>query len=141
MQKTLAATLLIAFAHAAFGADVSPGLWEITMETRVPADTGFAPPPYKMTQCLTAEDARDPGKLFAQLSNRGATGCSYSDRNYAGNTFTFAMQCAGAFGLRTKGSVSFTPTTMDGNITGLASIGDKEVQTQNRVSARRLGSC
>ena len=78
--------LLIAFASPlALAADVSPGSWEITMETRVPADPGFAPPPFQITRCLTAEDARDPSKMLGGVSNPGATGCSYTNTSTSGN--------------------------------------------------------
>src|SRR5436190_20508912 len=98
----VAAALLAA--PVAFAQDVSPGLWEITMETRVPADSGFQPPPYKMQQCITAQEAKDPGQLFSVMGNPGASNCRYQDRNYhAGNTFTFAMTCQGTYQLRSSG--------------------------------------
>ena len=67
------------------------------METRVPADPGFAPPPFKRTQCLTAQDAADPSRLIAGLANPGASGCTYTDKRYSGSTFVFSMQCTGTF--------------------------------------------
>ena len=141
MRKRLAAIVFMLASSAALCADVSPGLWEITMETRVPADAGFAPQPYKITQCLSAQDAKDPGRLFAQFGNPGAKDCAYSERSYSGNTFSFAMRCSGSFAIRSNGRVSFTPDTMDGTITAFASIGDRDVETQNKVSARRVGGC
>ena len=142
-------TLLIAIASSAaalaasgsIAADISPGLWEITMETRVAANPGFAPAPFRMTQCLSAEDARDPARLLGQIANSGASGCSYSDRNYLGNTLTFTLQCAGSYGIASRGQVAFTADTMDGSITATADLGGSSVETQNRVSARRIGGC
>lgn len=43
----------------AYAEDISPGLWEITMETRVPANTKSAPTPFNLSQCITASDAKD----------------------------------------------------------------------------------
>ena len=125
----------------ALAADVSPGSWEITMETRVPAEPGFAPPPFQITQCLTDADARDPSRVLGGVSNPGATGCNYSDKSYSGNTFTFSMQCAGSYEIKASGRVSFTADTMQGMIDSTASVGGKPVQTQNKISARRLGGC
>jgi hypothetical protein len=139
MRSVLAASLLLV--PTARAADISPGLWEITLETRVPADASFTPEPFKLTQCLTAEDARDPARLLAGVSNPGATGCEYTDKSYAGNSFSFSMQCAGGLGLQSSGRVAFTADSMEGNITSTAGIGGKPVQTENRVSARRLGGC
>jgi hypothetical protein len=125
----------------AFGADVSPGLWEITMETRVPSEPGFAPPPFTIQQCVSAEDARDPSRLLGQMSTPGASNCEYSNKSYSGNSFSFSMQCAGSYGIQSTGRVSFTADTMDGTIESTANVGDKPVQTQNKISARRLGGC
>ena len=139
MARTLLA--LIFMSTAAFADDISPGSWQITMETRVPAEPGFAPPPFQLTQCLTADDARDPSRVLGTVSNPGATGCNYTDKSYSGNTFTFAMTCGGGYGIKASGSVSFTANSMDGAIHSTANIGGKSVETQNKISARRLGNC
>jgi hypothetical protein len=129
------------FISCSFGADVSPGMWEITLETRVPDEPGFAPPPYTIKQCITEADARDPSRVIAPHANPGATGCDYTNKSYSGNTFTFTMQCAGTFGIQSSGTVTFTSDTMQGNITGTANVTGKTVQTQNKLSARRVGGC
>ena len=134
----LCLTAVMAPAHAA---DVSPGLWEITMETRVAAEPGFAPAPYKTSQCLTMEDARDPGRLLGQIANPGASGCEYTDRGYSGSTFSFAMRCAGSFGIESRGSVSYTADSMEGTITATANAGGGVIETQSKVSGRRIGGC
>ena len=134
--------LLLTFASPlVLAADVSPGSWEITMETRVPAEPGFAPPPFQITQCLTDADARDPSRVLGGVSNPGASGCSYSDKSYSGNTFSFSMQCAGTYEIKASGRVSFTADTMQGMIDSTANVGGKPVQTQNKISARRVGGC
>lgn len=143
MHKELfVAAAMLAAPVFAFAQDVSPGLWEITMETRVPADSGFQPPAYKMQQCITVQDAKDPGQLFSVMGNPGASNCRYQDRNYhAGNTFTFAMTCQGTYQLRSKGQVAFTKDTMDGTVSAIANVGDRDVETQNKVTGRRVGGC
>jgi Protein of unknown function (DUF3617) len=140
MRKLAALTALIA-STLAFADDVSPGLWEITMETRVPADPSFVPAPFSIQQCVTAEDARDPSRLLGAMSTPGASSCDYSDKSYSGNTFSFSMQCAGSYGIQSTGRVSFTGNTMDGTIESTATVAGKPVQTQNKISARRLGAC
>jgi hypothetical protein len=143
MRNALPRTLLlISFASPlALAADISPGSWEISMETRVPSEPGFAPPPFQLTQCLTEADARDPSRVLGGVSNPGATGCNYTDKNYSGNTFSFSMQCAGTYEIKASGRVSFTADSMQGMIDSTASVGGKPVQTQNKISARRLGGC
>lgn len=139
MAKTLLA--LIFMSTAALADDISPGSWQIMMETRVPAEPGFAPPAFQLTQCLTAEDARDPSRVLGGVSNPGASGCSYTDKSYSGNTFTFAMTCGGGYGIKASGRIAFTANSMDGTIQSMANVAGKPVETQNKISARRLGSC
>ena len=143
MRNALPRSLLLMMLASplALGADVSPGSWEITMETRVPAEPAFAPPPFQITQCLTDADARDPSRVLGGVSNPGASGCSYSDKSYSGNTFSFSMQCAGTYEIKASGRVSFTADTMQGMIDSTANVGGKPVQTQNKISARRIGGC
>ncbi|MBI4292407.1 MAG: DUF3617 family protein [Betaproteobacteria bacterium] len=121
--------------------DLAPGLWEIALETQVPAASGFAPGPLKLTQCVTAADARDPSGLLGGLSNPGATGCTYSDKSYAGNTFRFSLRCAGAFAIQSRGEVAFSANWMEGTISTTAVVSGVKTETKNRVSARRLGGC
>ena len=139
MAKTLLA--LIFMSTAAFADDISPGSWQIMMETRVPAEPSFAPPAFQLTQCLTAEDARDPSRVLGGVSNPGASGCNYTDKSYSGNTFTFAMTCGGGYGIKASGRIAFTANSMDGTIQSTANVAGKPVETQNKISARRLGSC
>lgn len=142
MFRAIIATSLALAAPLALAQDVSPGLWEITMETRVPAESGFQPPAAKITQCITPDTAKDPGMLFTQIGNPGASNCRYQDRNYhGGNTFTFAMTCRGTYQLRSSGKVAFTKETMDGTVSAIATIENKDVETQNKLTARRVGGC
>ena len=139
MAKTLFALIIIS--SAALADDISPGSWQITMETRVPAEPAFAPPAFQITQCLTADDARDPSRVLGGVSNPGASGCQYSDKSYSGNSFSFTMQCQGGYGIKASGHVSFSANTMDGAIESTANVAGKPVQTQNKISARRIGGC
>ncbi len=143
MPKTLIALIGAAgfVSGAALADDISPGSWQLSMETRVPSEPGFAPPAFSITQCLTDADARDPSRVLGGVSNPGASGCKYTDKSYAGNTFSFAMQCEGNFAIKASGRVSYTADTMNGVIESTATVAGKPVQTQNKLSARRLGSC
>ena len=113
MAKTLLA--LIFMSTAALADDISPGSWQIMMETRVPAEPGFAPPAFQLTQCLTAEDARDPSRVLGGVSNPGASGCNYTDKSYSGNTFTFAMTCGGGLTPSAAGDMRRPSPTFTGS--------------------------
>jgi len=143
-MKSMRSLFVLACALAPLAAaadDLAPGQWQITLESRVPGDAGWAPAPVSMTQCLTAADAHDPSRLIGSVSTPGATGCNYTEKSYAGNTFRFALECPGTFALKTRGSVNFSANRFEGNITANSNLGGNTVVMQNRVSGRRLGSC
>ena len=137
----LIAVGVVALCPPAQAADMSPGLWEITLETPTARQPGFAPEPFRLTQCLSTADAKDPSALLGALANPGASGCTYTDKTYAGNSFRFSMQCAGSFAIRSQGEVSFTADTMNGSITAVANLGAERVKLDSKISARRLGGC
>ena len=97
--------------------------------------------PVTVNQCLTAADAKDPSKLLGSIASPGASGCSYTNRNYSGNTFSFAMACSGTFAIKAAGEVSFTPTTMSGTINTAANINGQVVDMKNEIKAERMGDC
>jgi Protein of unknown function (DUF3617) len=137
----LAALHAAAFCTPGLAADMSPGLWEITLETRIAGQPGFAPEPFRLQQCLSATDASDPSALLGGMANPGVSGCTYSHKAYAGNSFRFSMQCAGSLGIQSQGEVSFTADTMNGSINSVANAGGEKAELSNKVSARRLGGC
>lgn len=135
-SATLALTLGTAFAE-----DLSPGLWEITMESRVANDAAWTPSPFGLTQCLSAADAKDPSKVIGSISTAGATGCTYTEKTYTGSTLRFALECTGTFALKPRGSVTFSANSFNGNITATSNMGGQTVEMQNRLAGKRLGNC
>jgi len=136
-----AALPALAFSLHGMAADMSPGLWDITLETRIAGQPGFTPGPVRLKQCLTAADARDPSALLGSIANPGASGCRYSNKSYSGNTFRFSMQCAGRFGIKSRGEVTFSADAMNGTISAIADVGGKKTELSDKISARRLGGC
>ena len=117
---------------------IAPGLWQITVQS---SSAAVAMPPIQANQCLTAADAADPSKLLGSVANPGASGCSYSNRTYTGNTFSFAMTCEGTLVIKASGSVSFTATSLSGAIDTSANISGQPVDMKNVISAQRVGEC
>jgi hypothetical protein len=121
--------------------DIKPGLWDLSLEARVDAEPGFQPGPVSLTQCITKEDARDPGKVLVPIASAGATGCTFTKENYAGQAFQFAMQCSGTLSLETTGEVTFSATTLRGLLTTSSLIDGKKVEFKSMLSGRRIGEC
>ena len=135
-------TVAMIAAASAFAEDIAPGLWEITLESQVPTDTGWAPAPFNLTQCVTTSDAKDPSALISSIAVPGATGCNYTDRSYSGSTFRFTLECAGSYGIKARGSVTFSSNSFNGSITATTNIVDGQTtEFQNRLSAKRVGGC
>jgi len=134
----LYASGLTGIAHAE---DIGPGLWELSLEAKVEAEPGFQPGPMTLTQCITKQDALDPSKVLSPIASAGATDCSYTNKNYAGQEFRFTMQCSGTLKLTTTGEVTFSATTLRGAITTSSLIDGKNVEFKSTLSGRRVGEC
>jgi len=140
-RMIVASVYAAAFSTPGLAADMSPGMWEIALEARVAAQPGFTPEPFRLRQCLTVADTRDPSALLGGVANPGATGCTYGNKAYAGNSFRFSMQCAGSYAIQAQGEVSFSADAMNGTIDAVADVGGAKTEMRNKISARRLGGC
>jgi hypothetical protein len=134
------APLLLA-STLAMAEDLAPGLWSISMESRVQAETGWTPAPFNLTQCLQSSDAKDPSRLISSIASPGATGCTYTERNYSGSTFRFALECAGTLGIKSRGTVTFSANSFEGSMSATTDINGKATEFQNRLSGKRVGDC
>jgi len=78
------------------------GNWEVTMTMDMPGmPQGMNMPPFKTTQCITPEEAKDPNKTIPQRpAGRGGASnpndCKVSDYKEEGNRITWSMKCEGA---------------------------------------------
>lgn len=142
MRLKIFALLLLSLAtQASYADDLQPGLWEISMESRVAAAPDFTPPATTMNQCLTAQDAQDPSKLLGSMANPGATDCKYSETSFSGSTFRFKMKCDGTLGIQTHGEVIYSATSMKGSMASTTNMAGQVVELQSKITARRLGDC
>jgi Protein of unknown function (DUF3617) len=129
---------------AASQSDIQPGQWQMSVEFAVPADPGFKQPPISRNQCLTAADARDPGRLITETSVPGATGCAFSDKKESSGHLEFAVKCEGLFAIGGHGSVDYTPTSLQGTLDldfNVGEAGAKRTGSVSRFSGRRIGDC
>lgn len=129
--------LLQAAVAPAYADDALPGLWNISLSMTVAGTDGeFGP--YVKTQCFSPEDARNPDNLFAEMGG----GCTYGDKRYQGNRFTFSVQCDGIVPMQGEGEVSFGATSFDGSLSIQAKVAEMGLMnTKSRVKGNRLGDC
>ena len=137
LRLTWLACLLQMAVTPVYADDVRPGLWSITLSmTAAGLDSELGP--YTKTQCFTEADARNPDKLFTEMGGS----CTYGDKNYRGNHFTFTVQCGGIVPMQGTGEVSFGETSFDGTLAIQAKMPEMgQVKTTSRVKGSRLGDC
>ena len=136
-SRTVLSLLLLLPTFALQAEDVKPGLWNISLTMTA---EGAAPiGPFSQQKCFTKADAQDPQKLFAEA---GGVDCSYGDTQVQGNRLSFNIRCGGEVPLSGHGSVTFSPTSFEGEMDVTANIsGIGEVQTKNQISGKRAGDC
>ena len=132
MRKTAIALGLLLAATAR--ADIGSGNWEMDVSTSM----GGAPAGnIKQTQCLTAEDARDPSKLFG---TPGA-GCEFSNRMDNGSTYQFDIACRGATPMTGRGEMRYGRDALEGELVLNLKLEGKDTELRSSIKAKRLGAC
>jgi len=128
--------LLLALPAAAWAADPEPGNWELSVTTQM---EGMPQPigPIAKTQCLTAEDARDPRRVL----DPGSGSCEFSNRRESAGVYTFDVSCSGQFPMRGTGTVNYGTQSMSAELNLAAEISGKKVGANSRITGRRLGPC
>lgn len=115
-------------------ADLGAGQWEIESTTTMP---GMPPTTAKQTQCITAEEAKDPGKLFG---NPGG-GCEFKNRQDSGSVYRFEIACTGATPVTGAGEIRYAQDRMEGEIVLKMNAGSQPMETRSKIQARRIGPC
>ena len=129
------AKLLVVLSLASFSAfaDVGAGQWDMEVTTTMP---GMGPTTAKQSQCITAEEAKEPGKLFG---NPGG-GCDFRNKRDDGSVYRFEIVCTGATPVTGSGEMRYSQDTMDGEIVLKMSGGPQPLETRSRIKAKRNGA-
>ena len=136
---------LLASCHALAAGEPEPGLWELSADLAVPSEPGFKQEPVKMNQCLGAAEVRDPGRLLMSIANPGAGNCSFSDKRESPGHTEFTLKCSGLFAISGRGSVDYTPNSMQGRLNIGFSISSEgaspRVESVSQIRGKRIGGC
>ena len=137
MPNRYACLLLALSAVNAQAAQPRPGLWN--MEATVSAD-GSAKPigPFYRQQCFSEKDIRSPEQLLTDI---GAQDCSYGDKKYVGDRFTFSISCQGALPMSGTGSIVYGTDTVQADANIVADLQGLSVATTSTVKGKRVGDC
>lgn len=144
LHRRWVAAILFATSMNGIAEDIQPGLWRITLESRVAATPDWNPEPFQLNQCLTIADAQNPEQLLIGLSTSGASGCEFLNRQTSGQRLQFEVQCSGTLGIHGQGTVDFTATTVTGILNARFAATDnttEAVEMQNQLRAVYIGPC
>jgi hypothetical protein len=113
-------------------ADIDPGNWELQVSTQIQG----APEPVSLdtTRCLTAEDARDPSRVFGGTPGGG---CEFTNRQDTGSLFTFDVVCGAGQPIRGSGRVRYARDSLDGEL----ELNADNFAARSHITGRRLGGC
>ncbi len=130
-----AAILCVALAALpAWGLDMTPGKYEITVKAEMKGMPG-AMPPQTMVQCLTEKDPVPNGSA-------GAQGCRVKDMKTIGDTVTYTMVCEQQ-GMKTEtsGDVTYSGSSFVGKSQTIMNPGAGGMTVTTEIKGRRIGSC
>lgn len=132
----LAALTLVALAVAPLFAQtpMRPGRWEINAQMEIPGSP-MKMPPSVTTQCITAEQLKDPAGSLA--SGPPGQACKATDYKVDGNKVTWKMTCSGQMTMTGDGTLEFSGDTYTGVINGKM---DQNAITM-KLNGKRLGDC
>jgi hypothetical protein len=139
MGVALAALCVLAWpAHAAI--QLEPGEWQNTetgTENDQPAKTEVT------TDCMTAQDARDPVKALTKLKDTAGEQCKTMNVHESGNVLSFDMECGDAKTMLI--AVSMTMTFLNSrHYTGVAksniSFAGKKMTTDKQIDSKWLSA-
>jgi hypothetical protein len=117
-------------------APMREGRWEITMQMQMP-DMPVAMPPMKMTQCITAEDLKDPGRVLPKGPPDEAARCEINHYKVDGNKVTWKLTCKGPDPVTGEGEMTASADQYDGRMKVAA--GGQEFTM--KISGKRVGDC
>ncbi|MGE3959025.1 MAG: DUF3617 domain-containing protein [Vicinamibacterales bacterium] len=115
------------------------GNWEVEMRMEMPGMPGGMPP-FKVTQCITPQEASDPAKVLPQgPGGRGANpnDCKMSDYKVEGNKVSWKMTCAGARPMTGTSEIVYGTDSYTGTMVMQM---DRGTMTM-KYSGKRLGDC
>ena len=126
--------LSILLAAMPASADIGAGNWEMTVGTVIGGAPGAT---VTQTQCLRAEDARDPSRLFGSPGG----GCEFTNRQDSGTVYRFNISCPGTANLTGRGEMRYSHDAMNGELVLRMQIEGKDTEMRTSIKARRLGPC
>ena len=113
------------------------GRWEVTVQMEMPGAPA-AMPPMNVTQCITPEEAKNPGSALPQGPGSSMPdGCKMMDMKTTGNKVSWALKCEGPEAMSGTGEVVYG----DASFEGLMKMMRGGQTMTMKYSGKRLGDC
>jgi hypothetical protein len=141
LTNVIIAVAAVLAALPAAALEIEPGQWQ---SREVHTFNGKVEKPEVITDCVSADEARDPVKTLGQM--KGATGgeCHAVDVKEAGNKVSFVMRCGGSKSGAIDMAATFTFTDTrhySGVIKTEISVMGHKTTSNMTIDARWLGAC
>lgn len=136
MKRLLPLALAVSLAASLpVSAQIVPGDWEIKVTTVAP---GAPQAEQALKRCLSAEDGRNPGRLFGAPG----PGCEFLNQRDDGKAYHFDILCRDQnVTISGSGDLSYAPERIEGSLTVRTVVGTQTLDVRSRIQARRLGAC
>ena len=121
--------------------EIEPGQWESSATSDV---DGKPSQPELSTDCVTAEDARDPVKALTGMQNDSRAKCKVGEVKQAGNVVSFAMTCGDESLGSIRMAASFTfenARHYTGRLQTVMSVSGQLMTSNMAVDAKWIGAC
>ena len=115
-----------------------PGRWDVTTQIEM-ANMPMKMPEMKSTQCVTAEQLKDPASALANAppGPDGKQTCKMSDYKTVGSTVSWKMACSGPQALSGSGEITFAGDTY----AGITKMSTPQGEMTMKLNGKRLGDC
>jgi Protein of unknown function (DUF3617) len=132
------AAILVISAQGAAVAGPRPGLWKVT--TRLDHD-GTMSAPDTQTNCVTAEQIKDPGKSLMPPDSPEEK-CKRTKYDWTGDRLSWSLQCSGQMAISGNGEIDFdTPEHYRGKITSTGAVNGHPFVSTIMLEGQRVGEC
>lgn len=136
VRFTLLASILLLSTTAAAAEDmqISPGLWEIQITSKMPM---LPQPTSKSMQHCFTDSQLSPGKIMENSSN-----CEFSDVQSSRSAMSWKMSCTGHGGsMEGNGQFKSSGDSMQGTLMMTMQMQGQQITMEHQWSGKRIGDC
>lgn len=116
----LAGLAAVAFSQPAAAHSVKPGLWEMTINSKMAGGglpAGMMPNTMKMKVCIQPEESKADLKDMLKAMQPGEAGdCTISDLKESGGSYSFTTQCKSGMSGKMSGRIAPTEMQQSGDM-------------------------